>query len=89
MVRVKTIKDHSNNLGDSYFKSGSAGPIYDVPEEEVQTLVNGGYVEIVDEGGNRGSAGDTSESARPTSEHRQSDTEKVSAKGSKTRSRSR
>ncbi len=49
-MKVRTIRDHYNGHGDSYEKSGSAGPIYDVPEIEARNLIQSGYVEAVDEG---------------------------------------
>lgn len=47
-MKVRTIRDHSNEFGNSYFKSGSAGPVYDVPDADAASLIKHGYVENAD-----------------------------------------
>lgn len=48
-MRVRTIRDHDNSHGDSYHKSGSAGPVYNIPDEaEAKRLIRRGYVERAD-----------------------------------------
>lgn len=44
-MRVRTIRDHYNRYGASFFKSGSAGPVYEVPERVATNLIAAGYVE--------------------------------------------
>jgi hypothetical protein len=46
-MKVRTIRDHYNRYGASYFKSGSAGPVYDVPDRVGKNLIAAGYVEKV------------------------------------------
>lgn len=48
-MKVRTIRDHCNYFGQSYFKSGSAGPIYDVSDSEARRLIKFGFVEAADE----------------------------------------
>lgn len=50
-MKVRTIRDHSNEHGESYHKSGSAGPVYEVSDDEAARLIEFGYVEKAD-GGN-------------------------------------
>lgn len=49
-MRVRTIRDHYRYApGENPFKSGSAGPVYEVPEREAKRLIARGYVESADE----------------------------------------
>jgi hypothetical protein len=46
-MRLKTIRDHSNEHGESHFKN--VGKIYEVKDErEAKRLISLGYVEKVD-----------------------------------------
>lgn len=47
-MRVRTIRTHYNRYGDSYAKDGSAGPVYEVPDEVAKNLIAAGYVENAD-----------------------------------------
>lgn len=49
MVRVRTIRTHSNRYGESYQKLGSAGAVYTAPEEVARNLIAMGYVEDADQ----------------------------------------
>ena len=42
MPKVRTIRDHQNEYGESYFKSGSAGPVYEVPDGAERSLIKNG-----------------------------------------------
>lgn len=48
-MRVRTIKTHGNDHGDSFWKDGSAGPVYEIDDEdEAKRLIDAGLVEDAD-----------------------------------------
>lgn len=50
-MKVRTIRDHSNEHGKIFEKLKSSGHVYEVDDEEAARLIDLGYVEKAD-GGN-------------------------------------
>lgn len=82
-MRVRTIRDHFNGYGDSYFKSGSAGPVYEMGDREAKRLIAAGLVEDADAthgeaGGDEGTGGSSGAVAESDVEERRPESGKGS-----------